>query len=57
LAFLGLNRRGWQIEPGRRSFGIESQEKPLVVGDHHPLDPFKEDWMILLLVLSFTRDA
>jgi hypothetical protein len=57
LDFLGLNRRGWQIESGWCSLGIESQEETLVVGDHHPLDPFKEDWMILLLVLSFTRDA
>jgi hypothetical protein len=57
LAYLALSRLSREIELGRCSVAIESQEETLVVGEHHLLDPFKEDWMILLLVLSFTRDA
>ena len=56
LAFLGLDLLCRQINLGRCSFAIEREEETLVV-EHHPLDPSKEDWMILPLYLSFTRDA
>jgi hypothetical protein len=57
LAFLGLDLLCRQIDLGRCSFAIEREEETLVFVEHHPLDLSKEDWMILPLYLSFTRDA
>jgi hypothetical protein len=56
LAFLGLDLLCGHIDLGRFSFAIEHEEETLVV-EHHLLDLSKEDWMILPLYLSFTRDA